>query len=102
MHVHVLVICKFKKDQINIKRLMFETSILGHSGADRSVVNGENWPNFKLVQALTYVLVTASMKRIQSNTVEKMRRRPFTPLYGVETHLRDVFQVFAYKFSNEK
>ena len=61
--MHVLETYKFKMDQINSNREKVETSIFLRSRVANSVVPGQIWPNFKLIQALMYVIVTCNYEK---------------------------------------
>ena len=58
--MHVLNTFKFKIDQINSNREKVATSFLDALG-QRIVVRGWIWPNFKLIQALMYIIITCAM-----------------------------------------
>ena len=46
--------------------------------AANSVVRGRIWPNFKLIQALMYVIITCEYERIPSRTTEKKWQHRFS------------------------
>ena len=61
--MHVLNTYNFTMDQINSNRENVATSIFRRSRAAYSVVHGRIWPNFKLIQALMYVIITCKYEK---------------------------------------
>ena len=77
--MHVIITCKYEKDRIKNSREKVTT--LFFSIKTLSVAMGTSsriWPNFKLIQALMYVTVPASMKWIRSGTAEKKWQHCFS------------------------
>ena len=71
---------KFEMDQINSNREKVATSILRRSRAANSVVRGQIWQNFELIQVLIYGIVTCKFEKgIIKNSQEKMAT-PFSPI----------------------
>ena len=62
--MHVLITCKFEKDQINSNGEKAVTSIFfRRSRAANSIVSGGIWPKFKLIQAFMHVLITCKYEK---------------------------------------
>ena len=68
--MHVIVATMNEKDRMKKSREKVATSIFRCSRAGNSVVRGQIWPNFELIQALIYVSVTCRMssKRAEFRT----------------------------------
>ena len=87
--MYVLVTCKYEKDRIKNSRENVETpfsplqvygDFFWRSRAANSVVCGRIWPNFELIQALMYVIVTC---KYEKDTIKNSRENvatPFSPL----------------------
>ena len=63
-------------DWINTKREKMETSIFRRLMAAYSVVRGQIWPNFKLIQALMYVIITF---KYEQDPIKSNREKVATP-----------------------
>ena len=61
--MHVLITCKFKKDQINSNREKVDTSFFQSSRAAYSVASSGIWPKFELIQTFMYVPITCKNKK---------------------------------------
>ena len=61
--MHFLYTCEFKMDWINSNRENVATSIFRHTRGATSVVRGQIWPNFKLIEALMYVIITCKYEK---------------------------------------
>ena len=70
--LHVLITCKYEKDQIknsgeNVMTSFSPLEVYGiffiRSRAANSVVHGQIRPNFKLIQALMHVIVTCKYEK---------------------------------------
>ena len=78
--MHVIITCKYVKDRIKKKQprksgnTVFSIITLSVAMETSSRI----WPNVKLIQALMYVIVTASVKWIRSRTVEKKWQHLFS------------------------
>ena len=71
--MHFLDTYKFKMDWINSIREKVASSFYRRSWAAKSVVRGKIWPNFELILALMYVIITFlyMYEKDPINTVEK-------------------------------
>ena len=78
--MYVLITCKYEKDPIKNSRENVMTSfsplyVYGNffrrSRAANSVVGGQIWPKFELIQDIMSVLITCKFKRIGSIATEK-------------------------------
>ena len=65
-------------DQINSNREKVVTSIFRRSRAGNSVVRDRIWPNFNLVQALMYDIVTCKNEKDLIKTAEKKWQHLFS------------------------
>ena len=76
--MYVLITCKYEKDPIknsreNIMTSFFPLKVYGiffwRSRAANSVVGGQIWPKFELIQDIMHVLITCKFEkdRINSN-----------------------------------
>ena len=61
--MHVLITCKFKKDQINSNREKVDTSFFQSSRAAYLVASSGIWPKFELVQTVMYILIACKNKK---------------------------------------
>ena len=61
--MHVIITCKYVKDLMKNSREKVATSNFRRSRAGNSVVRGWIWPNFELVQALMYAIVTSKYEK---------------------------------------
>ena len=79
--MHVIITCKYEKDRIINSREKVATRfffIITLSVAMET--SSEIWPNFKLIQALTYVIITCKYEiDLIKNSQEKVAT-PFFPL----------------------
>ena len=76
--MHIIIICKYEKDRMKNSREKMVTlffAIITLSVAMET--SGLIWPNLELIQALMYVIIICSMKRIPSRTTEKKWQRRF-------------------------
>ena len=89
--MYVLVTCKNEKDRIKNSRENTETTFspvygdfFWRSRAAYSVVCGRIWPNFELIQALMYVIVTCKYEKDPIKNSRENMATPFSPLkpYG--------------------
>ena len=76
--MHVIITCKYEKDQKKnspekVKTPFFPIITLSVT----METSGWIWPNFKLIQALMKLSLPANMKRIRSRTSEKKWRHHF-------------------------
>ena len=85
----VLVTSNFDDDSIKNKRASMETAFSHYksmgiffwrSRAANSVVCGRIWPNFELVQALMYVIVTCKYEKDPIKNSRENVATPFSPL----------------------
>ena len=68
--MHVLITCKYKKDQINSNREKMETYFFSHSRTANSVVSSGICPKFELIQTFMYILITCK------NEKDKIENQP--------------------------
>ena len=61
--MHVIITCKYENDRLINSEENVATSIFRRSRAGNSVVRGQIWPNFELIQALMYVIVTCKYEK---------------------------------------
>ena len=87
--MYVLITCKYEKDPIknsreNVMTSFFPLQVYGiffrRSRAANSVVGGQIWPNFELMQALMYVIVTCKYKKDPIKNSWENVMTPFSPL----------------------
>ena len=76
--MHVLDTYKLKMDWINTKREKMETSTFRRFRAANSVVHGGILPNFKLIQALTYVIITC---KYEKDPIKNHRENVASPFF---------------------
>ena len=83
--MHVLIACKFKKDQITSNQEKVVTSILRRSRAANSVVSGEIWPKFKRNQSFMHVLISCIYVKDPIKDGGENVMNSFSPLqaYGI-------------------
>ena len=81
--MHVLITCKFKKDQMDRNQEKLEALIFRRSMTANSVVSSWISPKFKLIQALMYVLITCQNEKdpIKNSREKVMTSFPSTPHY---------------------
>ena len=77
--MNVIITCKYKKDWIkkhreNVATLFF--SIITQSVAMET--SSRIWPNFKLIQALKYVIVTC---KYEMDPIKNSREKVATPFF---------------------
>ena len=77
--MHALLTNKFKMDLSNSDREKVETSIFRRSRAANSVIRDQIWPNFKLTQALMYVIVTCKYEMDPIKNSRENAETPFSP-----------------------
>ena len=87
--MHVLVNCKYEKDQMknsgeNVMASFSPLLVYGiffrRSRAANSVVHGRISPNFELIQALMYIIVTCKYEMNPIKNVQENVMTPFFPL----------------------
>ena len=87
--MHVLITCKYEKDPIknsreNVMTYFSPLQVYGNffrrSRAANSVVRGRIRPNFELMQALMYVIVTCKYKKDPIKNRRENVMTPFSPL----------------------
>ena len=87
--MYVPITCKYEKDRIKNSREDVETpfsslQVYGvffwRSRAANSVVGGQNWPNFELIEALMYVIVTCKYEKDPIKNSRENVVTPFSPL----------------------
>ena len=95
--IHVLITCKYEKDPIKTAEKMWWRSfpyyksmgIFSDTRAANSVVRGRIRPNFELMQALMYVIVTCKYKKDLIKNSREMWWRPFphyNPMGAIRCH----------------
>ena len=79
--MHVLIACKYEKDQMknsgeNVMTSFSPLNVYGiffrRSRAANSAVHGRISPNFKLIQALMYIIITC---KYEMNPIKKLSRK---------------------------
>ena len=87
--MHVLIACKYEKDQMknsgeNVMTTYSPFKSMGfffrRSRAANSVVHGRISPNFELIQALMYIIVTC---KYEMNPIKNFRENAMTPFFTV-------------------
>ena len=85
--MYVLVTCKYEKDRNKNSRENMETrfsplcgDFFWYSRAANSVVCGRIWPNFELIHALIYVIVTCKYEKDPIKNSRENEATPFSPL----------------------
>ena len=85
--MHVLIACKYEKDQMNNSGENVMTSFspvenygifFRRSRAANSVVHGRILPNFELIQALMYIIITC---KYEMNLIKYFRENVITPFF---------------------
>ena len=61
--MHVIITCKYEKDRMKNSRKKVATSACRRSKTGNSVVRGQIWPNFELIQALMYIIITCKYEK---------------------------------------
>ena len=77
--MYVIITCKYEKDRLKNSREKVATqffSIITLSVAMET--SSQIWPNFKLIQALTYVIVTC---KYEIDLIKNSREKVATPLF---------------------
>ena len=77
--MHVIITCKYEQDRIKNSREKMATpffSIITLSVA--MVTSCRNWPNLKIIQALTYVIVTC---KYEIDPIKNSREKVATPFF---------------------
>ena len=91
--MHVLIACKYEKDQMknsgeNVMTSFSPLYVYGiffrRSRAANSVVHGRISPNFKLIQALMYIIVAC---KYEMNPIKTVRENVMTLFFPVEPYL---------------
>ena len=79
--MHVIIACKYEVDQIKNSREKMETPFFAIITLSVTMeTSGWIWPNFKLIQALMYVIITCKYKKdLIKNSREKLETS-FFPL----------------------
>ena len=84
---HVLIDCKYEKDQMknrgeNVMTSFSPLKVYGiffrRSRAANSVVHGRISPNFELIQALMFIIVTC---KYEMNPIKNVRENVMTPYF---------------------
>ena len=85
--MHVLIACKYEKDQMknsgeNVMKSFTPLKIYGiffrRSRAANAVVHGRISPNFELIQALVYIIVTC---KYEMNPIKNVREKVMMSLF---------------------
>ena len=83
--MHVLIACKYEKDQMK-NDIIFSTIslwvIFRRSRAANSVVHGRISLNFELIQALMYIIVTC---KYEMNPIKNVQENVMTPFFPTVT-----------------
>ena len=91
--MHVLIACKYIKDQMknsgeNVIMSFSPLKVYGiffrRSRAANSVVHGRISPNFELIQALMYIIITC---KYEMNPIKNVRENVMTPFYPLKIYL---------------
>ena len=99
--MHVLIACKYEKDQMknsgeNVMTVIFSIINLWDffrcSRAANSVVHGRISPNFELIQALMYIIITC---KYEMNPIKNVRENAMTPFFPLLPYLLPWKPVFA-------
>ena len=79
--MHVIIVCKYEKDQMKNSREKVETPFFPIITLSVTMeTSGWIWPNFELIQALMYVIITCKYEKDPiKNSPEKMETS-FFPL----------------------
>ena len=85
--MHVLIACKYEKDQMknsgeNVMTSFSPLQVYGiffrRSRAANSVVRGRISPNFELIQAIMYIIITC---KYEMNPIKNVRENVMTPFF---------------------
>ena len=79
--MHVIIVCKYEKDQMKNSREKVETPFFSIITLSVTMeTSGWIWPNFELIQALMYVIITCKYEKDPiKNSPEKVETS-FFPL----------------------
>ena len=79
--MHAIIVCKYEKDQMKNSRDKVETPFFPIITLSVTMeTSGWIWPNFKLIQALMYVIITSKYEKDPiKNSPEKVETS-FFPL----------------------
>ena len=62
--MHVIIVCKYEKDQMKNSREKVETPYFPIITLSVAIeTSGWIWPNFELIQALMYVIITCKYEK---------------------------------------
>ena len=79
--MHVIVTCKYEKERMKNSREKVETTFLLIITLSVSTeTSGWIWPNFKLIQALMYVIVTCKYEKDMIKNSQEKVETSFFPL----------------------
>ena len=83
--MHVIVTCKYEKERMKNSREKVETMFFfNHNLSFTMETSDWIWPNFKLIQALMYVIITCKYEKDQTKKSQKVETSffPIISLWG--------------------
>ena len=78
--MHVIIACKYEKDQMKNSREKVETPFSHHNSPVTMETSGWIWPNFKLIPALMYVIITCKYEKDPIKNSREKVETSFFPL----------------------
>ena len=79
--MHAIIVCKYEKDQMKNSRDKVETPFFPIITLSVTMeTSGWIWPNFKLIQALMYVIITGKYEKDPINNSPEKVETSFFPL----------------------
>ena len=79
--MHAIIVCKYEKDQMKNSRDKVETPFFPIITLSVTMeTSGWIWPNFKLIQALMYVIITGKYEKDQIKNIPEKVETSFFPL----------------------
>ena len=83
--MHVTIICKYEKDRIKTDEKKWKHHFFLHYNLSVAMeTSSRNWPNFKFMQALMYVIVTCKYKM---DPIKKKREKEATPFFPYKMNI---------------
>ena len=77
--MHVIITCKYEKDRIKNSREKVATPFFFITTLSVAMETSSRiWPNFKLIQALMYAIVTC---KYEMDSIKNSREKVATPLF---------------------
>ena len=82
--MHVVITCKYKKERMKKSREKVETLFFPIITLSNTMkTSGRIWPNFKLIQALMYLIITCKYEKDPIKNSREKIETSFFPLYAL-------------------